>query len=173
MIRFQNGKPSEVWFSQHSFGEAFTYACLEKQGVRPVAYSGNGSHANYAIAGDHDHTIPNLDLPDKGLLTDYTDQGTLWDPLLNAYFYSYSPSANTYTPYDPSYPSNWLLFLGQWGDQQYPNSDPRQHEIIPGISATARYSSGPTGPEDKQLNRSNVCPTSDEYICIVHTKLGP
>ena len=56
MIRFQNGIPSQVWFSQHGFGEAFTYDCLEKQGVRPVVYSGNGSHANYAVKGTHDHT---------------------------------------------------------------------------------------------------------------------
>lgn len=105
MVRFQNGTPIQVWFSQHGFGEAFTYDCLEKQGVRPVTYSGNGSHANYAINGTHDHTIPNVNLPDAGILTDYTDQGTLWDPLLGAYFYSYDASANTYTAYDSSYPT--------------------------------------------------------------------
>ena len=143
MVRFQNGTPMQVWFSQHGFGEAFTYDCLEKQGVRPVAYSGNGSHANYAIKGTHDHTIPNVNLPGAGVLTDYTDQGTLWDPLLGAYFYSYNASANTYTAYDPSYPTAWLHFLGAWGDEQYPLSDPRQHEIL-GISATAEFTSGPS-----------------------------
>lgn len=24
MVRFQNGTPTQVWFSQHGFGEAFT-----------------------------------------------------------------------------------------------------------------------------------------------------
>ena len=143
MVRFQNGEPTEVWFSQHGFGEAFTYDCLEKQGLRPVTYSGNGSHANYAINGTHDHTIPNVNLPGAGVLTDYTDQGTLWDPLLGAYFYSYDASANTYTAYDSSYPTAWLQYLGTWGDQQYPLSDPRQHEIL-GISATAKFTSGPS-----------------------------
>ena len=171
MIRFQNGVPSQVWFSQHSFGEAFTYDCLEKQGVRPFVYSGNGSHANYAVNGTHDHTIPNLNLPDNGLLTDFTDQGTLWDPTLSAYYYSYNVNTNAYTAYDSSYPTAWLQFIGQWGDQQYPNSDPRQHEIIPGVSATAEFTGGPTGPEDKQLNRTEVCPTASGYVCDVSTSL--
>jgi len=51
MIRFQGGVPQAMWFSQHSFGEAFTYAALQKQGQRPISYSAVGSHANYAIAG--------------------------------------------------------------------------------------------------------------------------
>ena len=171
MIRFQNGIPSQVWFSQHDFGEAFTYDALEKQGLRPVTYSGNGSHANYAIDGTHDHTIPDLNLPGKGLLNDYTDQGTLWDPTLSAYYYSFDSAANTYTANDSSFPTQWLSFIGMWGDEQYPNSDPRQHEILPGVSATARYTSGPTGPEDKQLNRTDVCPTGGP--CVVQSRLGP
>ena len=170
MIRFQNGVPSEVWYSQHANGEAFEYSCLEKQGVRPVAYSANGSHANYAITGKHDHTIPNLNLP-NGLLDDYTDQGKLWDPTLSAYSYSYDVTTNTYTPYDPSYPVNWLHFVGEWGDQQYPTSDPRQKEIL-GIALTAKYVGGPTGPEDKQLNRTQVCPSNGD-ACIVSPVLRP
>ena len=50
-ILFENGEPQSVWFSQHSGGEAFTYACVEKQGQRVVGYSAFGSHANYAISG--------------------------------------------------------------------------------------------------------------------------
>ena len=171
MIRFKDSVPSQVWFSQHSFGEAFTYGTLEKQGLRPVVYSGNGSHANYAIAGTHEHTIPEVNLPFKGLINDYTDKGTLWDPTLSAYYYAFDANTNTYTADDPSFPTQWLSFVGQWGDQQYPNSDLRQHEIIPGVSATARYTSGPTGPEDKQLNRTQVCPTGE--ACIVRPILTP
>lgn len=51
MIRFKNGEPQAVWYSQHAYGEAFTYATVEKQGVRPVAFSAKGSHATYATSG--------------------------------------------------------------------------------------------------------------------------
>lgn len=171
MVRFQDEQPQTVWFSQHAFGEAFTYDAVEKQGVRPVAYSGNGSHANYATTGKHDHTIPGLNLP-AGPIEDTCDQGTLWDPLLSAYFYSYDANSKAFTAYDTSYPVAWLNYVGKWGDEQYPDSDPRQHKIL-GIEATAEFTSGPTGPEDKQLNRTEVCPTSNDAICRVQTALGP
>lgn len=51
MIRFSNGTPQALWYSQHAGGEAFTYEATEKQGKRPVAYSAKGTHAVYAIAG--------------------------------------------------------------------------------------------------------------------------
>lgn len=64
MIRFDsNGTPQSMWFSQHDNGEAFTYDALEKSGIRPVAYSANGSHANYATQGTHAHGIPDINLP--------------------------------------------------------------------------------------------------------------
>ncbi|KAL8732295.1 MAG: hypothetical protein Q9166_002867 [cf. Caloplaca sp. 2 TL-2023] len=171
MIRFANGTPTQLWYSQHSFGEAFTYDCLEKQGTRPVAYSGNGSHAVYAVTGTHDHTIPNVNLPGKGLLTDYTDQGTLWDPLRSAYYYSYDANAYSFTAYNASHPTGWFRYIGKWGDQEYPDSDPRQHKIL-GIDATARFTSGPTGPRDKQLNRTDACPVVKGYVCDVRTEIG-
>lgn len=65
MIRFANGTPQALWFSQHASGQAFTYNALEKKGKRPYAYSGNGTHANYAVKGSVSilppfHHIPNL-----------------------------------------------------------------------------------------------------------------
>lgn len=51
MVRFANGTPTAVWYSQHSYGQAFTYNAVEKSGKRPYSYSGNGTHANYATAG--------------------------------------------------------------------------------------------------------------------------
>ena len=171
MVRFQNGVPQAVWFSQPAFGEAFTYNAVEKQGLRPVAYSANGTHAIYATPGKHDHTIPGFNLP-QGPLEDTCDQGTLWDPLLSAYLYRYDATSNVFSAYDSSYPVPWLNFIGHYGDEQYPDSDRRQHKIF-GIDASARYVSGPTGPRDKQLNRQNVCPTSNNAACRVQTVLGP
>ncbi len=34
MIRFQDGQPQAIWYSQHSNGEAFTWAAVEKDGMR-------------------------------------------------------------------------------------------------------------------------------------------
>lgn len=51
MIRFKNGAPQAIWYSQHAYGEAFTYDAVEKQGIRPVTYSANGTHASYASSG--------------------------------------------------------------------------------------------------------------------------
>ncbi|KAJ5885047.1 hypothetical protein N7495_009557 [Penicillium taxi] len=149
MIRFSKGSPQAVWFSQHSSGQAFAYHALEKEGKRPYAYSGNGTHANYAIAGSHDHTIPGVNLP-TGFLVDYTDRGKLWDPTLNAYSYVYDPSTATFTSGPGEFPVSWLYFNGRWGDDKPPNE--------PTIFGQARYMAGPDGPQFKDLNRNSSIP---------------
>ncbi|CZT15287.1 related to VPS62 Vacuolar Protein Sorting [Ramularia collo-cygni] len=168
MLRFVEGKPREMWFSQHAGGQAFEYSAVEKfeGGGRPVVYSANGTHANYAKPGTHDHTIPGVDLP-VGLLEDHTDAGPLWDPTLSAYYYSFDPQTSKFEAYDDddeSTPVAWLYFTGNWGDEKYAKSDPRQDCPL-GVDALCRYSGGPTGPIDKDLDRKNVCPDSQE-ICI-------
>ena len=141
MVRFQNEQPTAIWFSQHSYGQAFEYLAVEKQGKRPVGYSAVGSHATYPTSGKHDHTVPGVSLPRAGILTDTTDQGTLWDPLLSAYFYSYDGNSKAFTAYDGSSPTNYLNFLGHWGDKKYPKSDKRQSDIF-GISGTEKFVDG-------------------------------
>lgn len=54
MVRFVDGLPRAVWYSQHEYGEAYTYDVVPKTGVRPLAFSAKGSHANYVKAGSHD-----------------------------------------------------------------------------------------------------------------------
>lgn len=168
MVRFSNGVPQAVWYSQHSSGQAFTYSAVEKfnSGDRPVFYIANGSHANYAIAGDHDHTIPGLNLP-GGPLEDHTNQGTLWDPLNNAYLYSYDNSTGVFASYTGSDPLAWLSFTGRWGDNQLPDDAPGQVDVF----GERKYTAGPTGPEDKNLGRDDVCSGTDD--CIVRTILVP
>ncbi|KAF4625016.1 hypothetical protein G7Y89_g13153 [Cudoniella acicularis] len=148
MVRFQDGKPQAVWYSQHGNGEAFTYAAVEKNGIRPVSYSAKGSHGNYAIVGKHDHTIPDLNLP-EGLIVDYTSKGMKWDPTLNAYFYTFDPSSTKFTGLNNS-PVGAMAYKGKWGDDQYLDSDPRQPGSFFGFK---KFVAGPTGPGDKQLNR--------------------
>jgi hypothetical protein len=166
MVRFVSGVPQAVWFSQHSGGEAFTYDAVQKDGLRPIVYVANGTHANYAIPGPHDHTIPDFDTT-VGPLTDHTDQGPLWDPLLSAYLYSYDVSTSVFTAYNNVDPVSWLAFDGRWGDNQLPDSTPGQVDVF----GEAKYVAGPTGPNDKDLARTNVCPDGD--TCNVLPVLVP
>ena len=168
MVRFVSGSPTAVYYSQHSGGEAFTYATTEKgpDGVRPVVYVANGTHANYAIAGPHDHTIPNLNTI-AGPLTDHTDKGPFWDPLVSAYLYSYDNSTGVFAAYNGVDPTAWLGFAGRWGDNELPDSTPGQIDVF----GEKKYVAGPTGPRDKSLGRRAVCPDGDS--CDVKSSLAP
>lgn len=184
MIRFVNGVPSAIWYSQHGNGESFRFNAigLQKKGLRPIVFSAQGTHANYATAGKHDHTIP--DVPSSiGPLIDTTDAtGPLWDPILSAYFYTVTFPVGTangdganplFTPADNgveagSALTGYLLYKGQWGDDQLLSSDPRQSEFF----GFYKYTSGPTGPRDKQLNRKAVCPDNGNP-CIVRSIVTP
>ncbi|KAE8442082.1 hypothetical protein EG329_003840 [Mollisiaceae sp. DMI_Dod_QoI] len=167
MIRFQDGEPQAIWYSQHGNGQAFTYNAAQKIGTRPISYSALGSHANYAIAGTHDHTIPDLNLP-AGFILDYTSKGMLWDPTLSTYFYNYHGDTGSFESINGS-PLGAMDFKGKWGDEQYPKEDPKQP---PPFFGFMKYVSGPTGPWDKQLNRTKICPDNG-ILCIIRDELGP
>ena len=64
-------------------------------------------------------------------------------------------------------PTDWLSFTGHWGDQQYSKDAPGQKCLL----GFCRYTSGPTGPADKQLQREKVCPDNGN-LCIVRKILG-
>lgn len=51
MIRFKDGVPQAVFFSQHASAQTFTYKAVEKIGLRPVVYVAKGSHAVYGTTG--------------------------------------------------------------------------------------------------------------------------
>ncbi|PBP24049.1 hypothetical protein BUE80_DR005137 [Diplocarpon rosae] len=169
MIRFEDNKPQMMWFSQHGNGQAFTYKSVEKmsKSMRPISYSAKGSHANYAVPGIHDHLIPDLNLP-AGFLQDYTSRGLLWDPTLSAYFYNFDGNSSSFESIDGS-PVGAMYYRGRWGDQQYSDKDPRQS---PPFFGFRKFVSGPTGPWDKQLNRTNICPDNG-ILCIIRDRLGP
>lgn len=152
MIRFKGGKPQAIWYSQHSFGQAFTYDAVEKVGLRPVVYVGYGTHANWATPGLHDHTLQVINLPNNGVLTDFTDAGLLYDPTASSFFYNYDRASQKFTSYDGS-PVGYLNFNGQWGDQQLPKNAPGQKDLF----GNAKFSGGPNGPKFKDLDRTKVC----------------
>ncbi|KAI6247526.1 putative vacuolar protein sorting-associated protein TDA6 [Erysiphe necator] len=152
MVRFKNGSPEALWLSQHARGQAFTYKAMKKQGDRPIVFSARGTHALYSTDGDHDHTIPGVNLP-VGPVEDHTSEGKLWDPLKNAFFYTFDPASNSFASVDNS-PLAIVNFNGRWGDAQYSGSIHGQKSLF----GFKKYVDGPTGPLDKNLNRKQVCP---------------
>lgn len=119
MVCSRNGKPTAIWYSQHTSGEALYYPNaieIYLDTVRPISYSAKGTHANYASAGTHSHIIPRFNLP-LGLLEDVIDKGCLWDLTLSTYIYKFTPKVPgkdirecTFKAYDPSHPTAWLQF---------------------------------------------------------------
>jgi hypothetical protein len=172
MIRFQDGQPQSIWYSQHSGGECYTYTAVMKNGTRPLVFSSLGGHASYAVPGIH--------VMYNGLANDTTSYGPLWDPVLSAYFYLYTPdpSTNTTTNRNGTFttvsnsslsaaPTDWLYYLGKWGDKQYPANHTGQN-LLGTIAET--FEDGPTGPIDKDLYRQNPCPDS-QVLCIPQSVL--
>lgn len=167
MIRFQDGLPQLIWYSQHGNGEAYVFEAVEKEGTRPISYAARGSHAMYSTPGTHDHTIPNLNLP-RGFIQDYTSRGTRWDPIKNTYSYNFNSETSSFRSADGESPVGMMYFKGLWGDKQYAADDPRQEEFF----SFYKYTGGPTGPWNKQLNRTKVCPENG-LRCIIRGSLRP
>ncbi|PVH94204.1 hypothetical protein DM02DRAFT_539971 [Periconia macrospinosa] len=161
-VRFQHGVPKAIFFSEHSFGEAYTWEAVEKSGKRPVGFSATGSHAMYATPGVHPYILPG------GILHDMTDRGPLWDPTLNYYSYTYDYRRDYLQPSNltPDVPWKWFYFWGHWGDKFYPLSDPRQYRFL----GQYHYVNGPLGPRFKNLGRQHICQGNDE--CILKKWIG-
>lgn len=162
MIRFRDGKPVYIAPEAHG-GEvvlgngAFNFDVLEKKDNRPIVYSANGTHGMYPEAGIQNYT--GLPIP----IYDVTDKGYLWDLTQNYQAYYYSNEAGfSYTgdtPQSAQDPNGlgWLEFLGYWGDQKYPLSNPHQTCI----GSECFYDDGPLGPQSKSLSRGYICSSSD------------
>ncbi|KAI9675161.1 MAG: Vacuolar protein sorting-associated protein 62 [Trizodia sp. TS-e1964] len=163
LVRFRYGVPQAVYFSEHSWGDSYTYDAVEKIGKRPVVYSATGTHAMYATPGIQSYVLP------FGLLHDQTDRGPLWDPLLNSHTYTYDNHTGVLRASDltPDSPTEWFYFTGHWGDKVYPLSDRRQYEF----AGQYHYGSGPTGPRAKNLGRVNVC-QGDDQLCPIKDSLN-
>ena len=148
-IRFHHGIPKAVFFSEHSFGSAYSYAAVEKMGKRPVIYSATGTHAMYAMPGTHAYILP------WGLLRDQADRGPLWDPALNMHAYVYDHLNDTLrsSQLTPRSPTEWFHFNGHWGDKFYPLGDTRQYRL----AGQYHYVNGPLGPKFKNLGRTTIC----------------
>lgn len=171
LIRFKDGKPIQVFLSEHNFGDAYAWHALEKyvpnptgEGTmigtwsnhsaaqiakRPVVYSAVGSHAMYAQPGLHPYILP------WGMLHDQTDRGPLWDPAMNAksFLYDYHDRSIRTSTRNPKAPTSWFNYAGHWGDKYYALNDPRQYRF----AGQYHYVNGPSGPKFKNLARQHVC----------------
>ncbi|KAH8171306.1 vacuolar protein sorting-associated protein 62 domain-containing protein [Sarocladium implicatum] len=169
MIRFEHGVPRGMYLSEHEGGQAYAWEAFEKRGPnasRPVIFSAVGSHAMYALPGEHPYVLP------FAMLRDVTDRGPLWDPALNNYAYHYdylldqdqqhrvtndtlpeAPASLTPAAKNPDAPTSWFHYRGRWGDEVYSLADPRQWRFF----GQYHYVTGPNGPWWKQLARSKLC----------------
>ncbi|KAI1179247.1 vacuolar sorting-associated protein [Nemania sp. FL0916] len=160
MIRFESGVPRAMYFSEHEGGQAYAWRAVEKRGnatqpQRPVIYSAVGSHAMYAMPGNHPYVLP------FEMLKDITDRGPLWDPSKNfrSYWFDYSAAEGEGlepTQENPNAPTGWFHFKGRWGDKLYGLDDRRQWRLF----GQYHYVTGPQGPKFKNLGRRKVCPSS-------------
>ncbi|KAF1963602.1 vacuolar sorting-associated protein-like protein [Byssothecium circinans] len=162
-VRFQHGVPKAIFFSEHSFGEAYTWEAVEKSGKRPIGFSATGSHAMYATPGVHPYVLPG------GILHDVTDRGPLWDPAMNMLSYTYDYKRDNLQSSSRNHeeaPRNWFYFNGHWGDKFYPLSDPRQYRFL----GQYHYVNGPLGPRFKNLGRQQICQGNGE--CLLKKWIG-
>ncbi|KAM0251872.1 hypothetical protein ACHAQJ_007985 [Trichoderma viride] len=171
MVRFRDGKPTGIYYSQHAGGSAYNWNdnALSMKNGRPLVFSAYGSHANYASSGEHVH---------DAALIDYCDAGRIWDPALSAYFYHLDPTSFALTRLFTSksnYSStsnltSFFYFTGIWGDAQYPDDDPRQ-KTVPHFGLK-RFVSGPQGPIVKNLVRKGLLPDRRERIPWMQWAVG-
>ncbi|KAJ2985955.1 hypothetical protein NUW58_g5262 [Xylaria curta] len=165
MIRFESGVPRAMYFSEHEGGQAYAWQAVEKRGnatqpQRPVIYSAVGSHAMYAMPGNHPYVLP------FEMLKDVTDRGPLWDPAKNfrSYWYDYSAAEGEGlepTQENPDAPIGWFHFKGRWGDKMYGLNDQRQWRLF----GQYHYVTGPQGPKFKNLGRR-------KFLVAVFASLG-
>lgn len=166
LVRFYIGQPKFLWMSAHGGGSAYHFDAIEKVKKlrhvngkiqnsivwRPLIFSALGTHANYATVGQHSHDVPFFFMP----LSDFTDRGPMWDPVLNFYAYQYD-GQNIYpmTDREREIGTEWLQYAGTWGDKRLKWADPRQKWC----PVQWRYIDGPKGPLFKNLERISLCQT--------------
>jgi hypothetical protein len=143
-VRFVDGRPSQVYLSQHSGGQTFFFGGKEVGllGWRPEVYSAKGSHAVYADATRYVYrTLPNGDF-----LADDTGRGVAWDSWTALVPFNWQRQG--------TFAGNleWLNLTSRWGNPKSGCS------ISEPISGECVLNDGPTGPMDKSSSQPDFFP---------------
>jgi hypothetical protein len=143
-VRFVDGRPSEIYLSQHSHGQTFTFGDkrLSLVGWRPELYSAQGSHGVYADAARHIYQ----NLPNGDFLADDTGRGMAWDTWNGLVPFAWQAPGT----YGGSL--SWLNVTSRWGN---PKSGCEFSEPVAGECV---LNDGPTGPMSKDASRPDFMP---------------
>jgi hypothetical protein len=135
-VRFVDGRPSQVYMSQHSGGGTFTFGDKEMSsvGFHPEAYSALGSHGLYPDAARHTYEhIFNGDT-----LNDDTSRGIAWNTWDRPVIFSWQP-IGTFTG-----ELSWLNITADWG-----NDASGCDNLVSEQTGVCVLNSGPTAPLKK------------------------
>jgi Vacuolar protein sorting-associated protein 62 len=133
-VRFVDGRPSQVFLSQHSGGQTFNFGDknLALTGFHSEVYVAQGSHGVYPDAARHIYqTLGNGDF-----LADDTSRGIPWYTWNNTVAFSWQPRGT----YGGSL--SWLNLTSRWGNPKSGCS------VSENVSGECVLNDGPTGIMD-------------------------
>jgi len=109
-LRFIDGRPAQVYMSQHSGGQLFDYGdkAVIMDDWRPEVFAALGSHGVYPDARRHTYES----LPNGDTLNDDTSYGTAWNTWDALEVFQVQPPGS----YTGSL--SWLNFTGRWGNPE-------------------------------------------------------
>ncbi|WP_166658097.1 Vps62-related protein [Actinokineospora alba] len=143
-VRFREGLPEKIFYSQHSGGETFTFGDknVPLANWRIGVYSALGSHGAYPDAGRHVYRT----LPNGSDLADDTADGTRWDTRTNLISFPWRPKGS----YTGSL--SWLDIASRWGN---PKSG---CAVVEPVSGECVLNDGPAGPMFKSYSQPPLKP---------------
>ena len=132
-VRFVDGRPSQVYMSQHEDGQGFTFGdkmLTLTAGMHPEVYSAQGSHGLYPDAARHIYQ----NLPNGDFLADDTSRGSYWAGWVKPVIIPWQPLG--------TYLDNltWLNSSLRWGNHKA-NCD-----VSEPIAGECVLDDGPVGP---------------------------
>jgi len=141
-------KPVGVYLSAHSFGSAYAWEQVPKEGTHPIAFAAKGSHGLWIDAGIHKYGQA---LEED--LTDHTSEGSHWDTWNLLEYFDFDEKQGLGS-------STWPLWMDlEYNDHTLGDSDPASGPIWRWGNPEMEQCpfgycwlvDGPTGPVDKDL----------------------